>query len=100
MFNEESLKRAAAVLQNHGATHFMLMPDGQLLAVSGVHNLAIEDAPDVQMGTSPSEDARAEADAAVLAAQESAAAEAAAHAEANAKMSESLLDKAKRVIGL
>lgn len=77
MFNETSIARAAALLQAYGATHFMLMPDGKLLVVSGVHNLEVEDAPDVQLGPTPTELAKIDADLAIKLADASSKGEAA-----------------------
>lgn len=37
-----SQKRAAQILANYGATHFLLMPDGELHAVAGTQQFKVE----------------------------------------------------------
>lgn len=91
MFTQDSFRNAESVLKAYGGSHFLLMADGQLLVVVGAHNLEVADAPDVQMPQRPSEIAAHEAANAIMIAQAQAA---------QVPPAESLLDKAKKIIGL
>lgn len=55
MFNEDSKTRADAILKGYGATHFVLMPDGTLLAASAGQFVPVVGVSDVQIGPTDSE---------------------------------------------
>lgn len=73
MFNEQSRERAAVLLANYGATHFRISAEGELAACNEHGAVVIVDAPDVQLGNTPSEIAAAETAYALEVAQATAA---------------------------
>lgn len=55
MFNPKSKERAAKILTNYGATHFLLSADGELSAVVGAQYFKVTGGQQISIGESDEE---------------------------------------------